>query len=380
MSGNVAQAVATAWTPLQDQFPLESFDDLPEDALCVICQMPALDNVTMCLKGHNACRPCANKLVASEHGGSCASCRGTLHRPHVAGMGQTWISNTALNNMVKDFQIKCPNVKRGCSHRCKATSMHEHIEACEYREIACKCSGCTWKGPACKWHQHMQDQDHGKYLVDMMLFTQQVCTTMCDKFDKSEEEAAKYKSDVVGPLKLQMSCIGTGQNNIQATLTALEGKAKWNDGSSSRSKSRDRKNQKDVDAANEAQATAEKERDDFKRKLDDAQASDNGLTEWERGRYEAMEKDLRDLPSVVDWKGTCEARDRFFRERDEARHESHMAQKRIHDQHSLLKKMMPQASGPCPCTLGTCGEGGGHGNMCKYARRESRRVIDDDSD
>lgn len=379
MSGDVAPPAG----PLQDQFPLESFEDLPDDALCVICQMPSLDNVSLCLKGHNACRACADRLVASYHESSdkCASCREPLHRPiPVAGQGAKWMANTALNNLVKDFQIKCPNVKGGCTHTCKATEMREHAAKCEYREIACKCTSCPWKGPACKWHDHMQQEDHGRYLVDMMLFTQQVCVTLTEKSEANEALGEKFRTEVFEPMKTQMSCIGTGVNQVQSALTALENKAKWNDGSSVRSKSRDRKNQKDVDTAQEKQAEAEAERDTLKRKLAESEASDRGLTEWERGRYAAMEKDLRDLPSVQQWKDTCDARDRFFRERDEARHESHSAQQRIHDQHQVLKKMMPQATGPCPCTLTTCGAGGGFGNHHLYKRRNARRTVDEDSD
>jgi hypothetical protein len=380
MSGDVAgnppvAPVAPAPAMTVDELPYESYDHLPDDALCVICQMPNLDNVSMCVRGHNACRTCANRWVGSnnENSDKCASCRTPLHRPHVAGQGNVWVTNTVLNNMVDSFQIKCPNVNKGCTHTCKLTDMRGHVDKCEWREIACKCSGCTWKGPVCKWHDHMKEVDHGCYLVDMLLFTQGVCATLVEKYEASEGQMEKYKTDVIAPLKLQMSCIGTGQNQIQASLTALEAKAKWNDGSSSRTKQRDRKNQKDVDAAHasarevdEQNARLAEENTSLKRKVEDLERVPG--TQFERNRYEHMEADLRALPSVSEWNSAKDARDRFFRERDEARHEAHQAQQRIHDQHQLLKKMLPRASRPCPCTLPTCEDGGGSGNAHLYMR------------
>ena len=95
-----------------------------------------------------------------------------------------------------------------------------------------------------------------------------------------------------------------------------------------------------------------------------------------------MEQDLRNLPSVAEWTTTKESRDRFFRQRDEARHESHKAQQRIHDQHRLLKKMMPRATGACPCTLDTCEYGGGNSNAHIYRRGpwSKRRTVDEGSE
>lgn len=347
--------------PLPDQFPLESFEGFPEDALCVICQSPALDNVSLCLKGHNACRTCADRLN-QDYGAKCATCRGDIHKPNVPGTGPTWMSNTALNNLVDSFQIKCPNVKKGCTHMCKMGEMSDHMDSCEYREIACKCSSCPWKGPACKWHDHMKEVDHGKYLVDMMLFTQQVCATMCEKFEKAETDHAEFKKEVMDPFKTQLSCIGQGCNQIQESLRVIKGHTDKQDGSSARSKRRDRKNQKDVDDANaEAERAQEEkrlvttERDTLKRKVEELEA-------------QPPPPDPAPFCSVDQFQNCQTARDRFFRERDEARHEGHMAQQRIHDQHAMLKKMMPQALGPCPCSLHTCDAGGGTGNQHRYKR------------
>jgi hypothetical protein len=338
-----------------DEFPLASFEDLPDDALCVICQMPALDNVSMCMTGHNACRTCADKWVRSDNDNhdKCASCRQPLARPHMPGIGATWMANTALNNLVDTFQIKCPNVSKGCTHACKLTEMTTHVKDCQWREMACKCTGCTWKGPACKWHDHMKEQDHGCHLVDMLLFTQQVCATLVDKYEANEALGDKFRTEVVEPMKTQMNCIGTGVNHVQASLTAIEGYTKPFDGSSARSKRRDRKNAKDVKDAVALATTASSERDDLKRKVDELEA-----------RPEPSPFVSEDLHTQA-----CESRDRFFRERDEARHEAHMAQQRIHDQHQLLKKMMPQAAATCPCMLLTCSAGGGMHNAPKYLRR-----------
>jgi len=366
MAGNESSSLA-------DQLPLESFEDLPDDALCVICQQPSTDNVSMCLKGHNACRTCATKWVNSDNANydKCASCRVLLHRPYVPGQGNVWVSNMVLNNLVDTFQIKCANVKVGCTHMCKLTEMSEHMKACEWREMACKCSGCTWKGPVCKWHQHMQDQDHGCHLVDMLLFTQGVCATMVEKFEAAEAVSAKFQTEHFQPLKTQIDCIGSGQNSMKDQLRVIEGYTKKPDGSSERSKRRDRKNAKDVDEANQVveratadKATAESERDELKRRLDEIEAAP------------PPPPPVTTL-SLVQFQSCQSTRDRFFRERDEARHESYMAQQRIHDQHTMLKKMMPHAVSSCPCTLVNCDSGGGQRNCHAYARGLKRRTVEE---
>ena len=351
------------------QFPLESFEDFPDDALCVICQMPSLDNISMCISGHNACRKCADQMLVADPYSRCASCRGDLTRVTVAG-NKKWVANTALNNMVNDFKIKCPNVRRGCTHTCKANAMAAHVAECDYKEMACKCSGCTWKGPACDWQEHMRQVDHGKFLVDMMLFTQQVCATMCDKFDKAEEQQDKFKKEVMDPFKTQLSCIGTGVNNLHATCRTIEGHTNKHDGSSVRSKQRDRKNQKDVD-----NAIQERNEHETARKL-----AEDKVTSLKRKVEELEARPAPTVPFVSEdiHAQACSSRDRYFRERDEARHESYMAQQRIHDQHKMLKKMMPGATGACPCTLSTCDAGGGSEKRALYVRRGPRRTVGDD--
>lgn len=357
-----------------DSLPLACYDDMPEDALCVICQQPSLDNVSMCVRGHNACRSCADKMLVADSYSRCATCRGDLTRIAQPAGGPIWIANTALNNLVDSFQIKCPNAGGGCTRTCKLKEMSAHGEVCEYREVSCLCTECTWKGPLCKREQHMKDVDHGRFLVSMMLFTQQVCATMTEKFEKLEAQHDIFKREQFEPLKTQLGCIGSGVNNLHDTCRTIEGHTNKHDGSSARSKRRDRRNQKDVDDAREAQTEAERQRDnsrtyseELKRKLDEFEA-----------RPEPQPFVTEDLHLQA-----CSSRDRFFRERDEARHESTMAQQRIHDMHAMLKKMMPQAAGAnCPCTLVTCAAGGGPDNAHIYRRQpgRARMVVDDDDD
>jgi hypothetical protein len=344
-----------------DTLPLESYADLPDDAICIVCQQPSVDNVIMCLTGHNCCRTCADRWARSDNDNSdkCPSCRGPLHRPQVSGRGNVWVTNTVLNNLVDTMQLKCPHKAAGCTHTCKLNEMTDHIKTCEWREVSCRCAGCDWKGPICQRDAHMRDIDHGRFFIEALLATQAQVEQLAERFDGLEEKNGALKTDFIDPLKLQLSCFATGQNLLQSTLTSLEQKAKWNDGSSGRTARRDRKTQKDIDAANGEveRIEAEKQlvvvdRDTLKRKVDELEA-----------RPEPSPFVSEDLHTQA-----CDSRDRYFRERDEARHEAHLAQQRIHDQHTMLKKMMPQATGTCPCALDRCDAGGGSHNFHIYRR------------
>lgn len=258
--------------------PIESFADIPEDALCVICQQPSLDNVSMCIMGHNACRTCADKWVSSDNDNSdkCGTCRGPLTRPD-----STWMANRALNNLVGSFAIKCPNVKTGCTHQCKLHEMKDHIRDCQWREIECKCTGCPWKGPLCKWQEHMKEEDHGCHLVDMLIDVKEVCTTLrkqhnewyvmiSELYRRQDAEVQENKQQ----LTTWLNAVGAGVNDVLGLCQTIDRSTKEKPGASARTERRDRKTAKDLTAAQEEIDELVQERDTLKRKLADLQAVD----------------------------------------------------------------------------------------------------------
>ena len=148
--------------------PLDSFDGLPEDMLCCVCQQPSLDNVMCCASGHNACRTCAGMLTNRRCPQSC----GPLLKPN----GGDWMRNVPLNSLMRETQLKCPNVAGGCDHKLKISAMAAHVAVCEHRQVRCPCAharegaiGCQWNGPHCQLAAHMRAVDHSKYMVDILL-------------------------------------------------------------------------------------------------------------------------------------------------------------------------------------------------------------------
>lgn len=311
-------AVAVALTSL----PLESLDGLPEDALCMICQGPSVDNVSMCLTGHNACRGCADQAV--RHSNKCPGCRETVLRP-----GDKWMANTALNNLVKDFKVKCPNACRGCTEECRAVEMTAHIAGCDFREVCCIVPGCNWKGAICDQDAHMKDDDHGRFLVHTVLSFNAKFEELHKSLAVVQTSSDALKSSItteyqpaVAALDLRLNAMNQCMETQRATLQTIEQQTKKRDGSSARTARRDKQYAADVAAANSSKEDAVaaknselacKDKDIDERKQELAQVSE---------RKRKLETDL----------GT--------------------ANRRIHDQHAILAKMMPHAaSRTCPCAL-----------------------------
>lgn len=304
-----------------DKLPDCSLKDLPQDALCCICYSATLDNVTLCTSSHNACRGCADKYVESSS--RYAKCPIGCPKMHL--VDSRWIENKGINSIVENATIYCPNAEAGCCEKLKLDTVREHAAKCEWREIACKCSSCPWKGPVCKWHDHMEAVNHGRHLVDMLLFTQQTCLTMDDNYTKLENEVREYKQAVDGT-KTQLSAIGQCVNTLTTTVNVIDGNTK-KPGDSARTHRRERKTAKDVTALEEQ------------------------ATKTANAHADAMQAAQTELNDAV------RLRDLYFRERDEARAvkrergiEADFFSDMVHDQHVMMKRNFPDAvARQCAC-------------------------------
>ena len=173
---------------LLGDLPLASFDGLPEDMLCCVCQQPHLDNIACCASGHNACRECANKLT----NGRCPQNCGPLVKPN-----GSWMRNVPLNSLVRETQLKCGH--EACVVKLKLREMKEHMRICEYRPVTCPCAGladglgCDWKGPACGLRAHLLDNDHSKYAINLALTHQQQLVTLHTRFDEINHKLQEEK-------------------------------------------------------------------------------------------------------------------------------------------------------------------------------------------
>jgi len=143
--------------------PIESAEGFPHDARCCVCHEPSEDNVTMCGGGHNACRTCADRCVALSQ--NCPMCRERVMRTD----GNGFVRNLGLNNLVADFLWQCPNHKNGCSLKCKAIPMSEHMTTCDFRPAKCTVDGCEWEGMHSQLEAHMTDVDHSRFLVQTVV-------------------------------------------------------------------------------------------------------------------------------------------------------------------------------------------------------------------
>ena len=347
------------------ELPMSAYDHLGQDALCAICYQASEDNVSMCKQGHNACRTCADKVWNSRFADKCPIGCSELHRP-----GGAWVSNRALNEVIKVTPFKCPNSKGGCKHSSRLCNMKEHTETCGYEEVACQVVACKWRGPKCKLSEHMDEVNHSRYFVDMLLFTQQGIVTTDKELQATRAEltalkqATEHKDEVVDK---RLGALNDLFDNLHKTCQAIEGKVSstrfgGGDGTSARTQRRDKQTAKTVEAKDGEIADLTK------------QLAERPPQEF----VDAMSADLMKLPSIEQWERTqdqlnnsCRARDRFFRERDEARAETQafIGQKRrmesdfseleaanrcvngrLHEAHATLSRMLPHAAPRnCPC-------------------------------
>jgi hypothetical protein len=180
------------------ELPMSAYEHLGQDALCAICYQPSQDNVSMCKQGHNACRTCADKVWNSQFADKCPIGCSELHRP-----GGAWVSNRALNEVIKVTPFKCPNSEGGCKHSSRLSEMKAHTDDCGYEEVACQVRACKWRGPKCKWSEHMDEVDHSRSFVDMLLFTQHTIVTADKELKETKAEltalkqATEHKDDAV---------------------------------------------------------------------------------------------------------------------------------------------------------------------------------------
>ena len=228
-------AEAREHSELLGDLPLASFDGLPEDMLCCVCQQPNLDNVACCASGHNACRECADKLT----NGRCPQNCGPLVKP-----GGSWMRNVPLNSLVRETQLKCGH--EGCVVKLKLREMKEHMRLCEYRPVTCPCAGladglgCDWKGPACALTAHLRETDHGKYAVSLALAHQKQVATLHTRFDEINRRFTTLV-DRGDAYRARENARASLLTDIKATLAIVKDHTDKKDGSSVRNQQRHRR-------------------------------------------------------------------------------------------------------------------------------------------
>lgn len=279
----------------------------------MICYQASLDNVSLCTQGHNACRTCADKLLASAFSDKCPLGCAELHMPN----GE-WIGNRALNEMVRVTPFKCPHAHHGCKHSAFLTDMSAHTKDCPFEEIGCKVMGCEWRGPKCQQADHLQQVNHCNLLADMITFVQHGVVAI-DKTLESHDKTLKAFQLQVQTLTAshtqwgkaidqRLDAMSAIYGNLHRTCKAIEEKLGDEEdlplrGSSRRTERRDRKTAKDLEA---------KDMELFDKNDEIAQLTKQLDERPTEAFVDVMSADLTDA---------ARARDRFFRERDSARSE-----------------------------------------------------------
>jgi rubredoxin len=345
-----------------DTLPLACFDDVPEDFLCCVCQVPRSNNVTLCVGMHNACRECADTMRNDR--ASCPMCNTEFMRP-----GGTWLTNRAINSAVAEVLLSCANKEHGCTHRCKLAELDAHAAVCEYATVPCPCAsaggeggGCAWRGRRSQLDAHLVEVDHSRWIVGLMQESNDRVAHATARVAELEERFSSYRAAAAvavsdgererGELKRDIAKIS---NQCESIL----GYVNRRDGSSVRSRQRDKKNAKDVAAARvaaeearEKQATAEgelaarlTERDEYAER-NERLAFDKQVLEDQKAELmqRSVTHERQFVEQTADLKRAREDRDGFM-------DASMRANTALHEQHFLLCKMAPAAAPRgCPCS------------------------------
>ena len=374
--GDVSPADAATLADL----PIHSFADVPEDMLCCVCMQPNLDNVACCAQGHNACRECADKL----RNGRCPQACGPLVKPN-----GVWMRNVPLNSLVRETQLKCPNVAHGCGVKCRLREMPEHVATCAFRASACPCSnvendrlvGCTWKGPECALAAHLAEVDHGRYAINLALTHQLQVARLHERFDIIDARfAAGCERDTAADALHEK--VDDRLIELKRVLDIVRDHTNKKDGSSVRNQQRHKQMAGQLAELNTEVSTLKAEAE----AMNGVRAADATAAEELTG-MRAERDELSDLVTLHKDAARAEAarqeaceqsiavlevqKEAAIRERDECReahrrlNDSHKrsrdandclqverknANRRIHDMHSTLSRMCPNAtSRNCPC-------------------------------
>jgi hypothetical protein len=369
--GDVAEGVATdvdaearAQQELLAELPLASFDGLPEDMLCCVCQQPNLDNVACCASGHNACRECADKLT----NGRCPQNCGPLVRPN-----GNWMRNVPLNSLVRETHLACGH--DGCDAKIKLREIKGHMKLCEYRPVACPCAGladglgCDWKGPACALTAHMRETDHGKYATSLALTHQRQLLTLHARFDEMDSRfSAMLERDAT--LRVHEQQRDQAMEELKTTLGVIKDHTNKKDGSSKRSIARHKQMATQIEGFDDERKGWDTERAELKEKAhEEAEAQRTKhdenvaiLAAQKLEHTQQLEAKLLELDQArkerdharTEHENISKSRKRALDSNDQLQREQRNANRRIHEMHLIIQRVSPrETSRDCPCAACT---------------------------
>lgn len=126
--------------------------ELGTDAFdCPICNVPMVDKIFQCSKGHSVCGECLGKLESTRS--ACPTCQ--VRFPTEP------LRNFALESVASHCKFPC---KFGCDFWGKPEDLRQHAKICELRPFSCPFNGCNHESPARDWLKHVMSDIH-KYTI-----------------------------------------------------------------------------------------------------------------------------------------------------------------------------------------------------------------------
>ena len=200
----------------------DQFVSTPLDRyFCVICQHPSRDPRLSVCCGHVFCKSCIDKVKSP-----CPMCR-----------DENFVTfpNKQLDREIKNLDIFCDNVERGCTWKDKLGKIGDHLGDCQFEEVKCtnECEKaiqrryltahieieCPRREVTCQYcrdtgeHQHIE----GKHKEECSRFPVP-CPNKCDVQTVPREDVEKHREEC--PLEVINCSNNCGEKLKRQYLTA----------------------------------------------------------------------------------------------------------------------------------------------------------------
>eukprot|EP00727_Mastigamoeba_balamuthi_P000869 m51a1_g1078 putative pleckstrin domain-containing protein (1242) ;mRNA; r:9775-15834 len=144
--GPIAAEGAPESACVLESLPEDQFVTLPRgtDLTCAICfcvpSPLACEEHTPC--GRLFCRRCLDQWGEVNDPPLCPFCKKELR----LSCRQVSRDNLSLYRLLRGLEIRCINSEGGCKQTCEWGDLATHVARCEYAQVSCANSGCTWRG------------------------------------------------------------------------------------------------------------------------------------------------------------------------------------------------------------------------------------------
>lgn len=126
-----------------------------ESFICPICYEYLTPPVIRCLKDHNLCLTCFERMEIMSGGNRCPSCRVPIDKDN---------RNRFVEEQLEQLFVQCQWKSQGCSQKIPLSKRGKHEKTCEFRPGGIKCyyhiasgsSYCEWEGKPSNLWEHLK--------------------------------------------------------------------------------------------------------------------------------------------------------------------------------------------------------------------------------